>query len=557
VSSDEGSILIDDLWYKNAVIYCLDVEKYVDGNNDGIGDFAGLTRRLDYLAGLGVTCIWLQPFYESPNRDNGYDVSNYYAVHPKLGTFGEFVDFMNHAEQIGIRVIADLVVNHTSERHPWFQAARKDPNSSYRNWYLWSKTRPPDYNKGMVFPGVQKATWTRDEVAGEYYFHRFYDFQPDLDTMNEAVRTEILRIMGFWLQLGVCGFRMDAVPFLISRKGARVRPRKDYEFLHEMRDFLQWRRRDAVLLAEANVPPDESLEYFGDLGDRLQMMLNFPVNQRIYYALATGDLKPLITALEATKERPQAAQWVHFLRSHDELDLGRLTKTQREKVFAAFGPTKDMQLYDRGIRRRFVPMVDNDRRRIELAYSLLFTLPGTPMIQYGDEIGMGDDLSLPERECARTPMQWSADQNGGFSTARRTIRPVISDPIYGYKRVNVEGQRRDPHSLLNWVERKIRMRKECPEISWGDWKILKTNADDVLVMEYTWREHSLIVLHNFVDKPRAVRIPVSTAGTQVLVDLLATNDSRAGEHGHHEIELEPYGYRWFRARGLDRNVPRA
>ena len=549
--------MIDDLWYKNAVIYCLDVEKYVDGNNDGIGDFAGLTRRLDYLAGLGITCLWLQPFYESPNRDNGYDVSNYYAVHPKLGTFGEFVDFMNHAEQIGIRVIVDLVVNHTSDRHPWFQSARKDPKSPYRNWYLWSKTRPPDYNKGMVFPGVQKATWTRDQVAGEYYFHRFYDFQPDLDTMNAAVRTEILRIMGFWLQLGVCGFRMDAVPFLISRKGARVRPHKDYEFLHEMRDFLQWRRRDGILLAEANVPPDESLEYFGDLGDHLQMMLNFPVNQRIYYALATGDLKPLIRALEATKERPQAAQWVHFLRSHDELDLGRLTKTQREKVFAAFGPTKDMQLYNRGIRRRFVPMVNNDRRRIELAYSLLFTLPGTPMIQYGDEIGMGDDLSLPERECARTPMQWSADKNGGFSTARRTVRPVISDPIYGYKRVNVEAQRRDPDSLLNWVERKIRMRKECPEISWGDWKILKTNADDVLVMEYTWRDHSLIVLHNFADQPRAIRIPVSTAGTQVLVDLLATNDSRAAELGHHQIELEPYGYRWFRARGLDRNVPRA
>jgi maltose alpha-D-glucosyltransferase/alpha-amylase len=548
--------LIDDLWYKNAVIYCMDVEKYVDGNNDGIGDFAGLTRRLDYLAGLGVTCIWLQPFYNSPNRDNGYDVSDYYSVHPKLGTFGEFVDFMNHAEQIGIRVIVDLVVNHTSNRHPWFQSARKDPKSPYRDWYLWSKTRPADYNKGMVFPGVQKETWTRDEVAGEYYFHRFYDFQPDLDTMNPAVRTEILRIMGFWLQLGVCGFRMDAVPFLISRKGARVRSHKDYEFLHEMRDFLQWRRRDAVLLAEANVPPDESLEYFGDLGDRLQMMLNFPVNQRIYYALATGDLKPLIKALEDTKARPQAAQWVHFLRSHDELDLGRLTKTQREKVFAAFGPTKDTQLYNRGIRRRFVPMVDNDRRRIELAYSLLFTLPGTPMIQYGDEIGMGDDLSLPERECARTPMQWSADKNGGFSTARRTVLPVISDPIYGYKRVNVEAQRRDPHSLLNWVERKIRMRKECPEISWGDWKILKTNADDVLVMEYTWQAHSLIVLHNFVDKPRAIRMPVSTAGTRMLVDLLWTNDSRADEHGFHEIELEPYGYRWFRARGLDRNVPR-
>ena len=259
--SDQGfKSVIDDLWYKNAVIYCLDVEKYVDGNGDGVGDFEGLTRRLDYLAGLGITCIWLQPFYRSPNRDNGYDVADYYGVHPKLGTFGQFVDFMNHADQIGLRVIVDLVVNHTSDRHPWFQSARKDPKSPYRDWYVWSKTRPPDYNKGMVFPGVQKATWTRDPVAGEYYFHRFYDFQPDLNTENPAVRAEILRIMGFWLQLGVCGFRMDAVPFLISRKGNHVRAHKDYEFLHEMRDFLQWRRRDAVLLAEANVPPDESLE---------------------------------------------------------------------------------------------------------------------------------------------------------------------------------------------------------------------------------------------------------------------------------------------------------
>jgi maltose alpha-D-glucosyltransferase / alpha-amylase len=547
--------VIDDLWYKNAVIYCLDVAKYVDANGDGVGDFAGLTRRLDYLSGMGVTCIWLQPFFPSPNRDNGYDVSNHYGVDPKLGTIGEFVEFMNHAEQLGLRVIVDLVVNHTSERHPWFQAARKDPKSPYRDWYVWSKKRPPHYNKGMVFPGVQKATWTRDPVAGEYYFHRFYEFQPDLNTENPVVRNEILRIMGFWLQLGVCGFRMDAVPFLISRKGYHNAPRKDYEFLHDMRDFLQWRRRDAVLLAEANVPPNESLEYFGDLGDHLQMMLNFPVNQRVFYALATADLKPLITALEATKKRPQAAQWVHFLRSHDELDLGRLTVSQREKVFAAFGPSKDMQLYERGIRRRLAPMVDNDRRRLELAYSLLFTLPGTPMLQYGDEIGMGENLSLPERESARTPMQWSAERNGGFSTARRTVRPVISDPIYGYKRVSVEAQRRDPQSLLNWMERKIRMRRECPEISWGDWKIINTNADDVLVMEYTWRGHSLIVLHNFADKPRAVRIPVATAGTPILIDLLWTDDSCA-ENSHHQIELEPYGYRWFRARGLDRNVPR-
>jgi maltose alpha-D-glucosyltransferase/alpha-amylase len=548
--------MIDDIWYKNAVIYCLDVEKYVDGNGDGIGDFVGLTRRLDYLAGLGVTCLWLQPFYASPNRDNGYDVSDYYAVHPKLGTFGDFVDFMNHADQLGLRVIVDLVVNHTSDRHPWFQSARKDPKSPHRDWYVWSKTRPADYNKGMVFPGVQKTTWTRDPIAREYYFHRFYDFQPDLDTGNPAVRREIMRIMGFWLQLGVCGFRMDAVPFLIGDKGTANIAHKDYEFLHEMRDFLQWRRRDAVLLAEANVPPDESLEYFGDLGDRLQMMLNFPANQRLYYALAAADPKPLARALEATKRRPAAAQWVHFLRSHDELDLGRLTERQREKVFAAFGPDKQMQLYNRGIRRRFAPMMNNDRRLLEFAYSLLFTLPGTPMLQYGDEIGMGDDLKLPERECARTPMQWSADRNGGFSTARRTVRPVISDPIYGYKRVNVEAQRRDPHSLLNWMERKIRMRKECPEISWGDWKILETNEDEVLVMEYTWHDHSLIILHNFADKPRAVRISEKTAGTATLVDLLWTNDSRVDERRIHEIELEPYAYRWFRARGQNRNVPR-
>ena len=549
--------MIDDLWYKNAIIYCLDVEKYVDSNGDGIGDFGGLTRRLDYLAGMGVTCLWLQPFYPSPNRDNGYDVSDYYGIHPKHGTSGEFVEFMNHAEQLGMRVIVDLVVNHTSNRHSWFQSARKDPASPYRDYYVWSKTRPRDHATGMVFPGVQKTTWTRDEEAGEYYFHRFYEFQPDLNTMNPRVRREITRIMGYWLQLGVSGFRMDAVPFLIARKGAKVTPRKDYELLHEMRDFLQWRRRDAILLAEANVPPPESLEYFGDLGDRLQLMLNFPVNQRLFYALATGDIKPLVTALEATRERPRAAQWVHFLRSHDELDLGRLTQAQRQRVFDAFAPSKDMQLYNRGIRRRLAPMLDNDRRRLELAFSLLFTLPGTPMLQYGDEIGLGDDLSLPERECARTPMQWSADPQGGFSTARRTVRPVISDPIYGYKRVNVEAQRRDPHSLLNWMERKIRMRRECPEISWGEWRILNTNAADVLVMLYQYDGHALLILHNFSDKPRAVRVSrEAAAGARMLVDLLSTNDSRTDQNGQHHIQLEPHGYRWYRAGGLDRNVPR-
>ena len=551
---------IDDLWYKNAIIYCLDVEKYVDSNGDGIGDFGGLTRRLDYLAGLGITCVWLQPFYPSPNRDNGYDVSDYYGVHPKHGTYGEFVEFMNHAEQIGLRVIVDLVINHTSNRHPWFQSARKDPGSDYRNWYVWSKTRPADWNKGVVFPGVQKATWTRDPVAGEYYFHRFYEFQPDLDTANPAVQREIMRIMGFWLQLGVSGFRMDAVPFLIDKKGAGITPRKDYEMLHLMRDFLQWRRRDAILLAEANVPPDESMKYFGDNGDRLQMMLNFAVNQRVFYALATGDIKPLVRALKQTYNRPPAAQWVNFLRSHDELDLGRLTETQRDRVFQAFAPTKEMQLYDRGIRRRLAPMLDNDRKKLELAFSLMFTLPGTPMLQFGDEIGLGDDLSLPERECARTPMQWSSDPHGGFTTGKRPVMPVVSDPIYGYQRVNVEVQRRDPHSLLNWMERKIRMRRECPEISWGDWEILRTDQPGVLVMRYEWADRRLVILHNFTAKPRAVVLDsgaiAANADTGKLVDLLASNDSHADENGRYVVQLEPYDYRWFRAGGMDRNVPR-
>jgi maltose alpha-D-glucosyltransferase/alpha-amylase len=547
--------MIEDLWYKNAIIYCLDVEKYIDANGDGVGDFVGLTGKLDYLAGLGVTCVWLQPFYPSPNLDNGYDVSEYYGVHPKHGTLGDYVEFMNHAEQLGIRVIVDLVVNHSSTRHPWFQAARKDPGSRYRGYYIWSKKRPADHDQGMVFPGVQKTTWTKDPVAREYYFHRFYDFQADLNTMNPSVREEILRIMGFWLQLGVSGFRMDAVPFLISRKGADVAAKKDYEMLHQMRDFLQWRRRDAILLAEANVVPKESMDYFGAQGDRLQMMLNFAVNQRLFYAMATADIRPLVKALEATYERPHAAQWVNFLRSHDELDLGRLTDAQRQKVFEAFGPDKSMQLYNRGIRRRLAAMLDNDRERIELAFSLLFALPGTPMLQYGDEIGIGDDLSLPERECARTPMQWSAARHGGFTTAARPVRPVISDPIYGYERVNVEAQRRDPQSLLNWIERKIRMRRECPEISWGDWKIVSTAEPGVLIMRYEYDGRTLITLHNFSAKPRAPRLEPAVAGNALLVDLLAGHDSRADAGGRHTIELPAYGYRWYRPGRMDPTVP--
>jgi len=547
---------IEDLWYKNAVIYCLDVEKYMDADGDGCGDFEGLSRRLDYLAGLGVTCVWLQPFYPSPNRDNGYDVADFYGVHAKHGSPGDFVEFMNHAQGLGLRVIVDLVVNHTSNEHPWFQSARSDPGSRFRDWYVWSDERPRNHDQGMVFPGTQKTTWSFDDASGLWYFHRFYDHQPDLNTSHPAVRNEITRIMGYWLELGVAGFRMDAVPFVIQRKGAGVDPEQDFDFLHELRHFLQWRCGDAVMLAEANVPPEESVAYFGEEGDRLQMMLNFPVNQRLFYALATGDVGPLTWALQQTASRkPPAAQWVHFLRSHDELDLGRLSPEQRSEVFKAFAPDKHMQLYDRGIRRRLAPMLGNDRRRLELAFSLLFSLPGTPMMQYGDEIGMGDDLTLDERDCARTPMQWTSERHGGFSRAERTVRPCIDDDMFGYRRVNVSEQRRDPQSLLNWTERRIRMRKECPELSWGDFVVLRGEPSDVLVIRYDFRGVSMLTVHNFSPRRQTVAVDPKTEGGDLLVDVFDDNHSRS-ENGTHRITMGPYGHRWYRVGGADNALKR-
>jgi maltose alpha-D-glucosyltransferase / alpha-amylase len=548
---------IADLWYKNAIVYCLDVEKYQDADDDGVGDFEGLMRRLDYLQGLGVTCVWLQPFYRSPNRDNGYDVSDYYSVHDKHGSLGDFVAFMQSAASLGIRVIVDLVVNHTSIECPWFQEARSDPKSFYRDWYVWSDTRPKNHKQGIVFPGQQRTTWTLDKQARQYYFHRFYEHQADLNTWHPYVRAEIQKIMGFWLQLGVSGFRMDAVPFLIEKKGAGVEPEKDFNLLKEMREFLQWRSAEAILLAEANVPADESLLYFGDEGERLQMMLNFPVNQRLFYALATGDIDPLIQALEDTRRRPRNAQWVQFVRSHDELDLGRLTPEQRQKVFDAMGPEKRMQLYDRGIRRRLAPMLHNDRRKIELAFSLLFSLPGTPMMQYGDEIGIGDNLRLPEREAARTPMQWTNDRHGGFSRARKVVRPVNNDSIYGYKKVNVAEQRRDPHSLLNWTERMIRMRKECPEISWGDFVVLRTNVPEVLAIRYDWRDTSLVTFHNFSNVRRKVRAKVDSPHDGLLVEVFDGHHSRVHNDGAHRIEMDPYAWRWFRVGSADNVLDRS
>jgi maltose alpha-D-glucosyltransferase/alpha-amylase len=546
--------MINDLWYKNAVVYCLSVATYMDANGDGVGDFAGLMRRLDYLSGLGVTAIWLMPFQASPCRDDGYDISNYYEVDARYGTLGDFVEFTHAAKQRGIRVLIDLVVNHTSDQHAWFKDARRDPQSPYRDWYVWSKKKPRDSNKGMVFPGVQKSTWTYDSAARAWYFHRFYDFQPDLNTSNPHVQAEILKIMGFWIQLGVSGFRMDAVPFVIATKGPQVhKPVEQYDMLRMMREFLQWREGDAIILAEANVLPDTDMQYFGRDGDRMHMMFNFQANQNLFYAFASSDSRPLQKALKSTKPRPKTAQWGMFLRNHDELDLGRLTERQRQTVFTAFGPEPRMQLYGRGIRRRLAPMLGGDRRRIELAYSLMFTLPGTPVLRYGDELGMGDNLALPERQCARTPMQWSNEPQAGFTKCDKPIVSVIKTGPFGYEHVNAARQRRDPNSMLNWTERIIRMRKEVPEIGWGDFELITTRQASVLAMRYDWRNNSVLFLHNFASTPKEIAFSSGIVGEsgRVLVNLLSEDHSRANADGKHRVLLEAYGYRWYRVGGLD------
>ncbi|HKI00832.1 MAG TPA: alpha-amylase family protein [Thermoanaerobaculia bacterium] len=542
-----------DLWYKDAVIYSLDVDAFQDSNGDGIGDFRGLTHRLDYLSSLGVTCLWLLPFYPTPDRDNGYDVKDYFGVDPRLGTLGDFVEFMRLARDRGIRVIADLVVNHTSDQHPWFQSARQSKDSAYRDWYVWSDTLPANAHEGMVFPGYQDSIWAWDDVAGAYYLHRFYVHQPDLNISNPAVREEICRIMGFWLELGVSGFRLDAAPFLIGLKKAGEPGDDQYAYLREFRDFLSWRRGDAILLAEANVSRDKVSQYFGD-GAKIHMLFSFLVNQYYFLAMARQEAAPLIQGLQLPPVPPETGQWANFVRNHDELDLGRLTEEDRQLVFSKFAPDPGMQLYGRGIRRRLPPMLGNERCRLELAYSLMLSLPGTPVLRYGEEIAMGDDLSQPERESVRTAMQWADEPNGGFSTAPpgTLLRPVISEGEYGYERVNVNAQQRDSGSLLHWMVRLIRVRKQCPEVGWGAWEILETGDPAVFALQYRFRGATVITVHNLAARPASVRLgngeksPDGSGGPWV--ELLG-DQPYALVDGDKAMELEPYGYRWFRVGG--------
>jgi maltose alpha-D-glucosyltransferase / alpha-amylase len=533
--------MIHDLWYKNAVVYSLDVETFLDANGDGCGDFEGLSRRLDYLEVLGIDAVWLAPFQPSPRRDDGYDISDYYGVDDRFGSGGDFVEFMREADSRGIRVLIDLVVNHTSDRHRWFREAR-DPRSPIHDWYVWSKRRPTNFRKGVVFPGEQTQTWTYDSVAREFYFHRFYDFQPDLNMDNPRVREEVRRIMGFWLQLGVAGFRVDAVPFILEEAPRSSRkPVIHFEYLEEFREFLQWRVGDAVFLGEANVPPDQTLPYFAD-GEGLHLMFNFWVNQHLFLSLATEDARPLAVALQATRRLPATGQWAHFLRNHDELDLGRLAAADRQTVFDAFGPEPSMQLYGRGIRRRPAPML-GDAMRLRLAHSLVLALPGTPVLHYGDELGMGEDLRLRDRAAVRTPMQWSAERNAGFSDADSPVRPLVSRGPFAYEKVNVEAQQRDAGSLLRWMTGMIRVRKQCPEIGWGDWRVVPTGSRNVLAIACTWRGSTIVTVHNLAQAPREAKLRL---GGGVLTNLVDVEEIRATQGSVHRVTLDAYGFRWLR-----------
>ncbi|WP_458207887.1 alpha-amylase family protein [Haladaptatus sp. NG-SE-30] len=531
-------------WYQDGTIYSVDLKAFQDMDGDGIGDFEGLTERLDYFSRLGVNCIWLLPFYPSPGRDNGYDVMDYYGVDPRLGTLGDFVEFVHEAESRGIRVVVDFVVNHTSDQHPWFQAAREDSDSKYRDYYLWADEKPdlhPD--RGPIFPGEEDHVWSYDEQADAYYYHRFYNFQPDLNVANPAVREEVKKILGFWLELGVAGFRIDAAGLLTQTKGMEEGHLDDpHGFLREMREFVSKRRSDAVLLAEADRPPAELGEYFGD-SDEMHLLLNFQLNAHLVLALARGESAPLSSVLEKLPDPPDGAGWANFLRNLDELNIGALTEAEQVDVYEACGPDEDMRIYDRGIRRRLAPILDGDRDRIELAYSLLFSLPGTPIVVYGDEIGMGEDLDQPGRFAVRTPMQWSDEQNAGFSTADPDdlVRPLVSDEEFGPEAVNVADQRADPDSMLNWTSRLIRTHDEFPELARGDCTLLDTNHPAMFAHASSLDGDTLVAVHNLGDETATDTLSLNADPIPVF------GDARFGVDGDDlHVSLSPYGYCWFR-----------
>jgi maltose alpha-D-glucosyltransferase/alpha-amylase len=535
-------------WYKDAVFYEIHVKAFMDGNGDGIGDFTGLTGRLDYLQELGVDCLWLLPMYGSPLRDDGYDIADFHAIHPSYGTVEDFQTFLDAAHARGLRVIADLVVNHTSDQHPWFQASRGEPDGPYRDFYVWSPTDERYRDARVIFVDTEKSNWTWDPVRKAYYWHRFFSHQPDLNYDNPRVREAMLDVMRFWLDRGLDGFRCDAVPYLVEREGTSCENLPEtHAILKEFRAVIEGEYGgDRLLLAEANQWPEDVRAYFGD-GDEFQMAFHFPLMPRLYLALRLEERLPIVDIFTHTPTIPPACQWGLFLRNHDELTLEMVTNEERAFMYYAYAHDPEMKL-NLGIRRRLAPLLDNDRRRIELLNCLLLTLPGSPIIYYGDEIGMGDNVYLGDRNGVRTPMQWSGEANAGFSPAEegRLYLPVITDPVFGYQAVNVAAQTRTPTSLLNTMRRLIAARRSSAVFGRGGIEFLRPRNPRILAFLRQHGRETLLIVANLSSAPQPVELDLGRfAGTRPIEMLGGTVFPRIPPTPYF-LSLGPHGFYWFR-----------
>ncbi len=537
----------DGLWYKDAVFYELHVKAFKDSNDDGIGDFRGLVEKLDYLQELGVDCLWLLPFYPSPLRDDGYDISDFYSVHPAYGTLADFKMFLKAAHHRGIRVITDLVLNHTSDQHAWFQEARKSPGSRYRSYYVWSKTAQKYQDARIIFTDTERSNWSWDIEAGAYYWHRFFSHQPDLNYDNPAVRREMKKVIHFWLELGIDGFRMDAVPYLFEREGTNCENLPEtHAYLKEIAQMVEEHYPGRILLCEANQWPQDVRQYFGE-GDECHMAFNFPVMPRLFLALRREDRVPIVDIIEQTPSIPAKCQWGMFLRNHDELTLEMVTNEERDYMYHEFVTDPHMRL-NVGIRRRLAPLLGNGRRQMELMNSLLLTLPGSPFIYYGDELGMGDNIYLGDRNGVRTPMQWNGDRNAGFSRAdtAKLYSPLIVDPVYGYQSVNVEAQLRSPSSLLNWMKRMIRVRKRYPVFGRGSIEFLSPENRKVLAYLRSDGEQTVLVVANLSRFSQPVYLDLSRYQGMALVELIGETRFPCVREEPYFLSLGPHCFFWFR-----------
>ncbi len=542
----------DPTWFQRAVFYEVHVRAFADGNDDGIGDFVGLAERLDYLQWLGVDCVWLLPMYPSPLRDGGYDISDFYSVHPDYGTVDDFKAFIDAAHERGIRVIADLVMNHTSIEHPWFQESRTKPESPKRDWYVWSDTDTRYADARIIFVDSESSNWTWDPVAGAYYWHRFFSHQPDLNYENPEVADEMLKVLSFWLELGLDGFRLDAVPYLFEHDGTNCENLPEtHEYLKRVRKEVDARFPDRVLLAEANQWPQDVVDYFGS-GDECHMAFHFPVMPRIFMGMRREDASPISEILEQTPAIPANAQWGLFLRNHDELTLEMVTDEERDYMYAEYAKDPLMKL-NLGIRRRLAPLLDNGRGEIELATAILFSLPGSPILYYGDEIGMGDNVYLGDRDGVRTPMQWTVDRNGGFSRAdfAQLYLPPLMDPVYGYQAVNVEAQLRTPTSLLRWIHRFIQLRKEHPVFGCGQYEVLRPGNPRILCVLRTFDDDVVLCVHNLARSAQAVELDLSRFQGYVPEEMFGrTRFPRIGELPY-LLTFAGRGFFWFNLRKDD------